>query len=116
MQCIGNCLNHAQKQAVLSKTQACIYNMQLIHSLTCQTADSAFTDVCCLILLSVCFVFNHLSLPVICLLTIFMCSPPQLHFHPSTKTFAGNEGIYTKASLTIPTRLLASWCLNVIQH
>lgn len=116
MQCIGSCLNHAQKQAVLSKTQACICSMQLIYSLTCQTADSAFTDVCCLILLSVCFGLNHLSLPVIRPLTIFICSPPQLHFHLSTKTFAGNDGIYTKASLTIPTRLLASCCLNVIQH
>lgn len=112
MQCIRSCLNHAQKQAVLSKTQACLCSM---HSLTCQTANSAFTDVCCLILLFVCFTFNHLALPVIYFLTIFIRYSP-LHFHLSTKTFAGNERIYTKASLTIPIRLLVSCCLNVIQH
>lgn len=76
MQRIDSYLNCAQKQAVLSKTQACICSMQLIHSLTCQTADSAFTDVCCLILLFVYFVFNHLTLPVICFVTLSICSPP----------------------------------------
>lgn len=53
MQCIGSCLNHAQKRAVLSKIEACACSMQLIHSLTCQIADSGFTDVYSLILLFV---------------------------------------------------------------
>lgn len=31
MQCIGSCLNHAQEQAVLSKIQARIHSVWLIH-------------------------------------------------------------------------------------
>lgn len=88
--------------------------MQLIHSLTCQTADSASTDVCCLTLLFVCFVFNCLTLPVKCFLTIFICSLP-LHFHLYKNICRKWENIHKSMSY-FPTRFLASCCLNVIQH
>lgn len=32
MQCIGSCLKHAQEQAMLSKIEACIRSVWMIHS------------------------------------------------------------------------------------